>query len=157
MATGLGIGYGYTTSTSVAFAHAPRGQDGMVSSSMLLGDLFMTMAGEGGRDSYDTLIAAPFNMRQRFLELIEREVEHQRAGRGGRIIAKMNALDDPGIIKELYRASQAGVRVDLIVRVVLPVTSGLSPKAEPKKQIRRGAVVRAVQNAKGDREIYIEP
>lgn len=47
MATGLGIGYGYTTSTSVAFAHAPRGQDGMVSSSMLLGDLFMNSIGVG--------------------------------------------------------------------------------------------------------------
>lgn len=47
MAMGLGIGYGYTTSTSVAFAHAPRGQDGMVSSSMLLGDLFTNSIGVG--------------------------------------------------------------------------------------------------------------
>ena len=47
MLCGLGIGYGYTTSTSVAFAHAPRGQDGMVSSSMLLGDLFMNSIGVG--------------------------------------------------------------------------------------------------------------
>lgn len=47
VACGLGIGYGYTTSTSVAFAHAPRGQDGMVSSSMLLGDLFTNAIGVG--------------------------------------------------------------------------------------------------------------
>jgi MFS family permease len=47
MLCGLGIGYGYTTSTSIAFAHAPRGQDGLVSSSMLLGDLFTTSIGVG--------------------------------------------------------------------------------------------------------------
>lgn len=47
MAAGLGIGYGYTTSTSIAFANAPRGQDGMVSSSMLLGDLFTNSIGVG--------------------------------------------------------------------------------------------------------------
>jgi polyphosphate kinase len=55
-------------------------------------------------------------MRTVFNDLIAQEIERQRAYGDGRIIAKMNALDDTGVIQELYRASQAGVRIDLIVR-----------------------------------------
>ncbi|HUE96952.1 MAG TPA: hypothetical protein VMN39_09840, partial [Longimicrobiaceae bacterium] len=49
-------------------------------------------------------------------DLVRREIEIQKGGGKGRIIAKMNALDDPGMIQELYRASQAGVQIDLIIR-----------------------------------------
>ena len=59
---------------------------------------------------------APRELRARFVELIRREVRHQRAHGNGRIIAKMNALDDVGIIRELYRASQEGVQIELVVR-----------------------------------------
>ena len=78
--------------------------------------LFHSLTGHAPDQTYERLLVAPRNMRRMFYELIRREVAHQEAGRQGRIVAKMNALDDPGIIQELYRASQAGVQIDLIVR-----------------------------------------
>jgi polyphosphate kinase len=56
------------------------------------------------------------NMRERFLELIEREAEHKRAGRPARIVAKMNQLEDLEICRSLSTAAQAGVPIDLIIR-----------------------------------------
>ncbi|MEM6286510.1 MAG: polyphosphate kinase 1 [Bacteroidota bacterium] len=78
--------------------------------------LFHFLTGYAPEQEYQTLAVAPRDLRSQFVALIRQEIEHQRAGRKGRIIAKMNALDDGGIIKELYRASQAGVEIDLIVR-----------------------------------------
>jgi len=68
---------------------------------------------------------APANMRARLLDLIDREAEHAKAGRAGRIIAKMNALVDPDIIESLYRASRAGVEIDLIVRGICCLRPGM--------------------------------
>jgi polyphosphate kinase len=59
---------------------------------------------------------APINMRERFIELIEREAEHARAGRPARIVVKINQLEDPPVCQALSDASQAGVQVDLIIR-----------------------------------------
>ena len=78
--------------------------------------LFHFLTGYAPEQEYQSLAVAPRDLRPRFVELIRREIEHAKAGRKGRIIAKMNALDDVGIIQELYKASQAGVRVDLIIR-----------------------------------------
>lgn len=78
--------------------------------------LFHSLTGHAPDQSYRRLIVAPRNMRRKFYEMIRREVAIQKEGGAGRIIAKMNALDDAGIIQELYRASQAGVKIDLIVR-----------------------------------------
>jgi polyphosphate kinase len=64
-------------------------------------------------------------MRERFLELIQRETQHARAGRGGRIVAKMNALVDKDVIDALYAASEAGVEIDLIVRGICCLRPGL--------------------------------
>lgn len=78
---------------------------------------------------YSELLVAPFTMRARFLAMIEREAEHARAGRGGHIRAKLNGLADRGIIAALYAASQAGVRIELIVRglcCLRPGVPGLS-------------------------------
>ena len=61
-------------------------------------------------------MVAPRDMRVTFVGLVEREIQHQQAGRGGRIVLKMNAIDDVRMIRELYRASQAGVSIDLIIR-----------------------------------------
>jgi polyphosphate kinase len=75
------------------------------------------------------LVVAPFELRERTLALIEREALHARAGLPAGIIAKMNALEDPPIIAALYRASQAGVPIELIVRGVCclrPGVAGLS-------------------------------
>jgi polyphosphate kinase len=75
------------------------------------------------------LLLAPFAMHRRMLEYIEREAENARRGRPARIIAKMNALVDGYIIQALYRASQAGVKIDLLVRGICclrPQCPGLS-------------------------------
>ena len=78
--------------------------------------LFHYLTGYAPHQEYRQLLVAPTNMRRRFEELIQREIDIQKQGGNGRIVGKMNALNDTGIIKELYRASQAGVNVDLIVR-----------------------------------------
>ena len=79
-------------------------------------NLFHYLTGYAPEQHYRELLVAPQNMRVRFEELIQREVDHATSGSEGHIIAKMNQLNDEGIIEELYRASRAGVQVDLIVR-----------------------------------------
>ena len=64
-------------------------------------------------------------MRQRLSELICREIEHQHRGRRGRLIFKMNALEDPGMMRLLCEASRAGVRVDLLVRGICCLRPGI--------------------------------
>ncbi len=93
-------------------------------------DLFNALTGFSRQQLYRKLLVAPANMRLRFLEMIEREADHARAGRGGRIIAKMNALVDPDAILALYRASAAGVKIDLIVRGVCCLRAGMPGVSE---------------------------
>ena len=79
--------------------------------------------------SYSPLTISPINLAATVLEHIQRETEHARAGRPARIIAKMNALLDKNVIEALYRASQAGVKMDLIVRGMCslrPQVTGIS-------------------------------
>ncbi|MCU0625800.1 MAG: polyphosphate kinase 1 [Gemmatimonadaceae bacterium] len=93
-------------------------------------DLFNALTGFSRQKLYRKLLVAPANMRARFVEMIDREAAHARAGRGGRIVAKMNALVDPETILALYRASQAGVEIDLIVRGVCCLRPGLPGTSE---------------------------
>lgn len=79
-------------------------------------DLFNYLTGYSRQIEYRKLLVAPVNMRQRFVELIDNEIHLALSGKSGRIIAKMNALEDPVIVRKLYEASQAGVSIDLIVR-----------------------------------------
>jgi polyphosphate kinase len=88
-------------------------------------DLFNSLTGYSRQRLYRKLLVAPANMRARVLDLIDREADHARAGRPARIIAKMNALVDPDIIEALYRASRAGVRIDLIVRGICCLRPGV--------------------------------
>jgi polyphosphate kinase len=90
-----------------------------------LTDLFNYLTGFSRHQSYRKLLVAPVNLRDRMLELIEREMDHQRQGNSGRIIAKMNSLVDPKIMRSLYRASQAGVKIDLIIRGICSLKPGL--------------------------------
>jgi polyphosphate kinase len=85
-------------------------------------DLFHYLTGRSAKKDYAKLLVAPVNMRSTFLGLVNREIEHKKAGRTARIIAKMNQLQDSAMCEALARASQAGVPVDLIVRgfCVLP-------------------------------------
>ncbi|NKB66562.1 MAG: polyphosphate kinase 1 [Candidatus Latescibacteria bacterium] len=76
-------------------------------------------------DAFNKLLVAPSTMMKGFLERIEREIDHAEAGRPAAIIGKMNGLMDPRVIEELYRASQAGVQIDLIVRGICCLRAGV--------------------------------
>jgi polyphosphate kinase len=79
-------------------------------------DLFNYLTGYSTKQSYKKLFVAPVNLRNKILSLIKREIEHAKAGHKARIIFKMNSLVDTEMIQLLYQASQAGVKVDLLVR-----------------------------------------
>ncbi|MBM4178144.1 MAG: polyphosphate kinase 1 [Ignavibacteria bacterium] len=92
--------------------------------------LFNLLTGYSKHASWQHLGVAPLNMREKFIELIEREVQHQREGRQGYVIAKMNALIDAKIIRALYEASIAGVKIDLVVRGVCALRPGIQGVSE---------------------------
>jgi polyphosphate kinase len=92
-------------------------------------NLFNYLTGISLKSHYHKLLVAPVTMRSRFLELINRETEHARGSGTGRIVAQINALDDPELITALYRASEAGVKIDMFVRGLCslrPQVPGLS-------------------------------
>ena len=94
-------------------------------------DVFNALTGFSRQSIYRKLIIAPANMRRRFLDMIEREVQFAREGKPARIIAKMNALVDEEVITALYAASQAGVEIDLIIRGICclrPQLAGVSDR-----------------------------
>jgi polyphosphate kinase len=87
--------------------------------------LFNFLTGYSAKTDYKRLLVAPVNLRSRVEAMIEREIEHQKQGRKGHLIFKTNALVDPEMIRLLYRASQAGVRVQLLVRGICCLRPGL--------------------------------
>ncbi len=92
-------------------------------------DLFNFLTGYSFQTKYHQLLIAPINLRQRMLRLINREAKNQRNGKEAQIIVKINSLTDDKIVRALYRASQAGVKIDLIIRgicVLRPGIEGLS-------------------------------
>ena len=88
-------------------------------------DLFNYLTGLSHQPTFRRLLVAPVSLRPRLRELIDRETEHAKAGRPGRIVLKINAIVDPDLIGALYRASEAGVDVDLIVRGICSLQPGL--------------------------------
>jgi polyphosphate kinase len=88
-------------------------------------ELFNTLTGYSTQTYYRSLLVAPRGMRERVEDLIEREIEHQRGGRDGCLIFKMNSLVDDRLIRKLYQASQAGVQVDLIIRGICCLRPGV--------------------------------
>lgn len=106
---------------------------GLLTSDSVIGDdatdLFNFLTGFSMQKEYSRLMVAPVNLRERMIALIERETAHAQAGRPARIAAKVNRLTDLEIIEALYEASQAGVKIDLIVRgacMIRPGVPGLS-------------------------------
>jgi polyphosphate kinase len=81
-------------------------------------DLFNYLTGYSSKEEYRKLLVAPINLREHMEALIKREIEHQRQGKEGHLIFKVNALVDKPMIQLLYQASQAGVKIDLLVRGV---------------------------------------
>jgi polyphosphate kinase len=79
-------------------------------------ELFNILTGIHAKKKINNLLVAPLTMRKKFISLIQREIAHKKAKRPARIIAKMNSLEDIEIINQLYKASQAGVEIILIVR-----------------------------------------
>lgn len=93
-------------------------------------DLFNYLTGYSTKQSYKKLLVAPVNLRQKMESLIKREIKHAQAGNPARIIFKMNSLVDDAMIQLLYQASQAGVKVDLIVRGICCLRPGLKDVSE---------------------------
>jgi polyphosphate kinase len=93
-------------------------------------NLFHHLTGYAPGQTYRKVLVAPQHLRGALCALIEAEIEHQRQNGSGHIIAKMNALDDVEMIQALYCASQAGVRVDLIVRAHCSLRPGLPGYSE---------------------------
>ena len=125
-----------------------------------LTDLFNFLTGYSRQQSYRKLLVAPVNMRQRFLDLIQRETDNCNQGGTGRIVAKMNALVDPEVISTLYEASQAGVTIDLIVRGMCALRPGLEGISDNIKVI--SIVGRFLEHSRifyfyngGQEEVYI--
>ena len=109
---------------------------------------------------FDHLLVAPNSMRKTFKRLVEREIEHAKAGRKAGMILKMNSLEDRGMIKLLYRASQAGVAIHLVVRGIcclIPGIPGLSENIQVTSIVGRfleHARVYVFKND-GDDEIFL--
>jgi polyphosphate kinase len=94
-------------------------------------DLFNVLTGLSRQRSFRRLLVAPHSVRSRFLELVEREIEHAALGRDARIVVKLNAIVDQPSIEALYRASERGVKVDVIARgacSLLPGAKGVSER-----------------------------
>lgn len=123
-------------------------------------ELFNALTGYSRQSSYRKMLVAPVSMRQGIIERIEREIYVQEQRGEGYLIFKVNALVDPEIIRMLYRASQAGVRIDLIVRGICCLRPGVAGVSE---NIRvRSLVGRFLEHSRifyfgngGDAEIYL--
>ena len=123
-------------------------------------DVFSFLTAYAENPSYDPLLVAPLDLAEKCIALIDREAEHARQGKPAHIIAKMNALLDKTIIQALYRASQAGVEVDLIVRGICALRPGVRGVSD---NIRvRSIVGRFLEHSRiyyfgngGEEEIYI--
>jgi polyphosphate kinase len=123
-------------------------------------DVFSFLTAYAENPSYAPLLVAPLDLAEKVIALIDREAEHARQGKPGRIIAKMNALLDKTVVQALYRASQAGVEIDLIVRGICALRPGVRGVSD---HIRvRSIVGRFLEHSRiyyfgndGDEEIYI--
>jgi polyphosphate kinase len=123
-------------------------------------ELFNYLTVYSERESFNKLMVAPINMRQRMIELIGRETENARKGISARITAKLNRLADAEIVNALYDASRAGVEIDLIVRGICTLRPGVPGMSE---NIRvRSIVGRLLEHSRiyyfengGSNEIYI--
>lgn len=102
--------------------------------------VFNTLTGFGRSPTFRHLLVAPFNLHRRINELIAREARNAAAGKPARIIAKMNSLVDKGTIDSLYAASQAGVKIYLIIRGIcclVPGVKGLSENIRVRSIVGR--------------------
>ena len=137
---------------------------GLLTNDSMIGDdatdLFNFLTGFSIQKEFTRLLVAPLNLRKRMMAMIKRETAHAREGRPAHIMAKVNRLTDLSIIELLYEASQAGVKIDLIVRgacMIRPGEPGLSQTIHV-----RSIVGRFLEHSRifyfangGDEEVYI--
>jgi polyphosphate kinase len=103
-------------------------------------DVFSFLTAYAEHPHYGPLLVAPLDLAEKCVALIDREADHARAGRPARIVAKMNSLLDKNIVQALYRASQAGVEIDLLVRGICslrPGIRGLSDRIQVRSIVGR--------------------
>ena len=123
-------------------------------------DVFSFLTAYAENPSYEPLLVAPLDLAEKCIALIDREAGHARQGKQARIIAKMNALLDRNVVQALYRASQAGVEIDLVVRGICALRPGVRGVSD---NIRvRSIVGRFLEHSRiyyfangGEDEIYI--
>jgi polyphosphate kinase len=123
-------------------------------------DVFNYLTGYSKRKEYRRLLVAPVSLRSSFLTLLDREIEHARAGRPAHVVIKNNAVTDPAVIRALYRASQAGVDIDMIVRGVCCLKPGI-PDVSDRIRVR-SVVGRFLEHSRvywfangGEHEVFI--
>ena len=123
-------------------------------------EVFNYLTGYSNKSDYKMLMVAPINFRKRIVELIQREISEAQKGNKAHLIFKLNAVADSQIIKELFKASQAGVRVDLIVRGICCLRPGI--KGISENIYVRSIVGRFLEHSRvyyflngGNEEIYI--
>ena len=123
-------------------------------------DLFNVMTGCGIIDEYRSLFVSPKGMRPNLVRLIEEEIELHKKSGNGHIILKCNQLVDPGIVRLLYKASQAGVRIECIVRGICAIRPGVPGVSETISV--RSIVGRLLEHARvyyfrhgGDERMYV--
>jgi polyphosphate kinase len=123
-------------------------------------ELFNYLTGFSEQTEYRRLMVAPVGLREKLNALFDREIEHKRAGRPAHIIAKFNRLADLQIIDKLYEVSQAGVKVDLIVRGICMLRPGIPGLSENIKV--RSVVGRFLEHSRvfwfsngGDDQVFI--
>ena len=123
-------------------------------------DVFNLLTGYSNQTEYRGLVVAPARLRKHLEELIDREAEHAKAGRPARLIIKVNALTDDQMIRVLYRASQAGLDIELLVRGVCslrPGIAGISDRIHVRSVVGRfleHSRIYWFQNG-GEEEMYI--
>ena len=123
-------------------------------------DVFNYLTGYSNQKEFKSLLVAPVQLRARLTELIERETAHAKEGRPARLIIKCNSVTDDQMIRVLYRASQAGVSIDLIVRGTCSLRPGIASSSD---NIRvRSIVGRMLEHSRiswflndGHEELYI--
>jgi len=123
-------------------------------------DVFSFLTAYAENPSYEPLLVAPLDLAEKIIALIDREADYARQGLRARIVAKMNALLDKNVVQALYRASQAGVEIDLIVRGICALRPGVRGVSD---HIRvRSIVGRFLEHSRiyyfangGDEQIYI--
>jgi polyphosphate kinase len=123
-------------------------------------DVFNYLTGYSSQQEFRKLLVAPLHLREQLIELVQREIQHQEENGNGRIIFKMNALVDKRMIKQLYKASQAGVQIDLICRSMCSLRPGIKGLSD---NIRvRSLLGRFLEHSRiyyfhngGDEEVYM--